>query len=95
MIRRRRRISEIIAGLEQVLRALDAEDLASTSRDIALLRERFVQVRDAIRNADPIRQPDALFDPSDPGLLGRIMALAVDLTRAWKEVTHAGTGRSS
>lgn len=73
----RSRITGIVAGLEQALQALNAENLAPTPRERAVLRDLSAQLRDALRNADPVRQPEAMFDPSDPGLLGGVAALAL------------------
>ena len=73
----RSRIADFVAQVEQALQTLGREAITLSSRDLASLQELLARFQAAIREADPIRQPEAMFDPSDPDVLGRIAALAV------------------
>lgn len=74
---RKSKIADLVMQVEQALQILGREDITFSPRDRASLEEMVTRFQAAVRKADPVRQPEAIFDPSDPDLLGRIAALAV------------------
>lgn len=74
---------EIVSRLKQDLADLLAEGVGEgltgparkkITEDVAEIRQ---QLADVLREVDPIRQPESMFDPSEPSVVGRFVALAM------------------
>jgi hypothetical protein len=70
---------ETAEALEQFAEAIRDAEMTAPSRKKVL--EAISEMKDALhvleRNIDPIRLPDAFFDPSEPRLIGHFVALAL------------------
>lgn len=73
----RSKIADFITQVEQALQTLDREAVTLSPRDLVSLHKLLARFQTAVQKVDPISQPETMFDPSDPDVLGRIAALAV------------------
>lgn len=75
--------NEIIARLQGDLDALiaaakDAPPSSAARRQLdANIREIMARMNDMLRGLDPVRHPDFMFDPGNPAVVGRFIALAM------------------
>jgi hypothetical protein len=75
--------NEIIARLQEgldelIAAAKDAPPTSAARRLIdANIREIMASMNDMLRGLDPVRHPDFMFDPGNPAVVGRFIALAM------------------
>lgn len=72
-------LSRVRAELESLIQAANEKKLSATVRNEldAAVRGLVDQIGGFLRDLDPIKQPSAVFDPSDPAVVGRFVAMAM------------------
>lgn len=90
-------VARLRGEIEQLVTASTDDNLTASARrriDTAL-RELVLQLEQLLLRLDPVRQPAAIFDPTNPKLFGRFAALAMiaqDRTRLDKIDPFYGSG---
>ena len=70
------KLKEDLAALATKAKDANLSSRARKSLD-ANMREMMDTLRDLLQDLDPIRQPEAVFDPSNPKVVGRFVSLAL------------------